>query len=360
MQTQMKAWTLDGLGGPLAFVERAVPEVRPGSVLVRVEAAALLSYQEDYVAGRLLHYSPPSGPFVIGTSAVGTIAAIGRDVWHLEVGHRVMISPHYIARENVDDPAQLLLGLTAYGAGKRIQADWRDGMFAELALVPKEVVTPIVGLDDLDAATLCAATRPIVPFGGLLRGRLAVGETVVITGATGAFGSAAVLLALAMGAARVVAAGRDPRALATLLAVAGQRCVPVTLTGDVATDVAALRTAAGGGAHLAFDIVGRATDPNATLAALRSLRRNGRLVLMGSLQVPLPIDYFELMINNWELLGQFMFPPDAPRRLFDLVRSGLLDLRAIRTRPFPLADLRAAMSAASSAGSLELVVLVLS
>jgi alcohol dehydrogenase len=42
--------------------------------------------------------------------------------------------------------------------------------------------------------------RFIVPFGGLLRGRLAAGETLLVNGATGAFGTAAVLLGVAMGA----------------------------------------------------------------------------------------------------------------------------------------------------------------
>jgi alcohol dehydrogenase len=45
----------------------------------------------------------------------------------------------------------------------------------------------------------------------------------------------------------------------------------VVLTGDVRQDSAKLSEAAGGGAHLAFDQVGSATDPNATIAALRSL-----------------------------------------------------------------------------------------
>src|SRR3954470_24397764 len=207
MQSHMKAWTLDGLGGPLRFADVAIPDPRPGSVLIRIAAASLLSYQEDYVAGKLPHYSPPTGPFVIGSSGVGTIAAVGRDVWHLEVGQRVIVSPHHVARENVEEPAQLLLGLTAYGAGKRAQADWRDGLFAEYGLVPKETVTPAHGLDHLSAAQLCSASRLVVPYGGLLRGRLAAGETAIITGATGAFGSAAVQLALAMGAGRIVAAG---------------------------------------------------------------------------------------------------------------------------------------------------------
>jgi hypothetical protein len=42
----MKAWRLDRLGGTLSFKDIAMPEVRPGSVLVRIEASTLMSYQK--------------------------------------------------------------------------------------------------------------------------------------------------------------------------------------------------------------------------------------------------------------------------------------------------------------------------
>jgi alcohol dehydrogenase len=199
-------------------------------------------------------------------------------------------------------------------------------------------------------------TRYIVPFGGLLRGRLAAGETLVVTGASGAYGSAAVLLGLAMGAARVVAVGRNAGALSALARAGGARVTPVALSGNIAADAAAIRAAAGGGAHLAFDMVGQATDANATLAALRSLRRGGRLVLMGSMSVPLPLAYGEMMFNNWEIMGQFMYPVDAYARLLELVRAGLLDAGTIVARAFPLEALPQAMDAAAGAASLECIV----
>jgi alcohol dehydrogenase len=62
------------------------------------------------------------------------------------------------------------------------------------------------------------------------------------------------------------------------------------------------------------------------------------------------------MLNNWESLGQFMYPADAALRLLDLVRSGLLDIRKIRPRSYPLAALPAAMEAAAEAGNFETIV----
>jgi alcohol dehydrogenase len=352
----MKAWRLDRLGGTLRFEDAPIPEARPGGVVVRVEASALMSYLKAYVEGRLPIYSPPDGPFTPGGNAIGTVHAIGAEVYHLKPGQRVVVSSYIVANDNATEPAQFLLGITAGPTGKSLQADWRDGTLAQYALVPKSCVSPIDALDAFSAAELSVLPRFAVPYGGLLRGRLAAGETIVVTGATGAYGSAAVLLSVALGAGRVVAAGRNKPALDALAQLGGSRVATVVLSGDVEADAQALRAAAGGNAQMAFDMVGGAQDPNATLAALKSLRRGGRLVLMGSMRVPLPISYLEVMLNNLEILGQFMYPQDTFMRLVELARSGLLDIKAIRTRSFPLDALMDAMEVAATAGGLECIV----
>jgi alcohol dehydrogenase len=197
----------------------------------------------------------------------------------------------------------------------------------------------------MDAARLAVVSRFVVPYGGLLRGRLAAGETLVVNGATGAYGSAAVLVAIAMGAGRVVAAGRNADKLHTLVRLAGRVVVPVILSGDSQKDATALRDAAGGGADIAFDMIGGATDPNSTLAALNALRRRGRLVLMGSMTVVLPVPYLQLMMNSLEIMGNFMHPADAYRNVLALVRAGKLDPAMITPKTYRLDELPAAMEA---------------
>ncbi|WP_186071520.1 zinc-binding dehydrogenase [Burkholderia gladioli] len=355
----MKAWQLDRLGGALALVDRPVPEARPGSVVVRMQCSVLMSYMRDYVEGRLPVYRAPARPFVPGGNGVGTIHAVGAGVWHLQAGQRVVISPHLVAPENVVDPAQMLLGVTTVNeAGLRMQQDWPDGTLAEYALLPASAVTPADAVLDLDAGALATSMRYTVPYGGLLKGRLEAGETALVSGATGAYGSAAVRLALAMGAARVIAFGRDAGKLRHLAQATGARVTPVASTGEMAGDVAALRAASqGAGIQLGFDMVGNARDPNLTLASLRSLAFGGRLVLMGTMAVPLPLPYTEVMMNGWEILGQFMYPRDAYRRLLTLIGSGLLPSDAIRAIDFPLAELPAAIAAAAGATASECVVI---
>jgi alcohol dehydrogenase len=93
------------------------------------------------------------------------------------------------------------------------------------------------------------------------------------------------------------------------------------------------------------------------LAALRSLNRGGRLILMGTMTVPLPVSYVEMMFDGWEIMGQFMYPRESYQRLLDLIRSGQLDMNMIRPIVNPLAQLRQAMERATKVGSFECVVI---
>ncbi len=77
---------------------------------------------------------------------------------------------------------------------------------------------------------------------------------------------------------------------------------------------------------------------------------------MGSMTVPLPLSYSDILRNNWEIIGQFMYPPAEYRRLIDIVRAGLLDIHQIRPIVFPLEALPEASEAAARAGNFECVV----
>jgi alcohol dehydrogenase len=153
-----------------------------------------------------------------------------------------------------------------------------------------------------------------------------------------------------------VAAGRNKEMLDQLMRVGGSRVCSVALSGDVEKDTAALRSAARGRAHLAFDMVGNAKDPNSALAALGALYRGGRIVLMGSSTAPVPINYLQVMFNNLEIIGNFMHVQNAYLPMLAVVCSGQLNLRPIGPRAFAFSDLERAMDAAGKAGSLEPVV----
>jgi alcohol dehydrogenase len=130
------------------------------------------------------------------------------------------------------------------------------------------------------------------------------------------------------------------------------------VTGDAAKDLAIIRHAAGGGADVALDLLGRANSTSTTLSSLRALKRGGRLVLMGSAEAPLELSFHEMLANDWELVGQFMYDRTAPDQLAALAAEGLLDLRKIIVTTFKLADFKRAVEAAALMQSLDLTAVV--
>ncbi len=354
-----KAWRLHA-HNDLRFEEVETPSPAPDGVVVRIEAGMVLSYMGRVLSGAV-PYSLPPMPFVPGTNAIGRVVTVGVNVDHVRHGDRVFLSPHL--RGNVPDPEppQILIGLTATvttEAALAMQARWRDGVFTEMAHWPAACVTSLDGLDDKPATELIGLAKLIVPFGGVQRTGLRGGQTILVNGATGYFGSGAVMLAVSMGAGRVVAVGRKRAALETLRDAFGPRVIPAVVTGDATQDAAIIRHAAGGHADVALDLLGGANSTSTTLSCLRALKRGGRLVLMGSAEVPLELSFREMLANDWEVVGQFMYDRTAPGQLASLAAEGLLDLGKIIVSTYPLADFRRAVEAAALMQGLDLTAVV--
>jgi alcohol dehydrogenase len=320
----------------------------------------VLSYMGRVLSGQA-PYSLPPMPFVPGTNAIARVIAVGENVSHVRPGDRVFLSPHLRGDVPDSDPPQILIGLTTTvttPAALTMQMRWRDGVFAEIAHWPAACVTPLFDMNDKPAAELIGLAKLIVPFGGLQRTDMRGGDTILINGATGYFGSGAVMLAASMGAGRVVAVGRKREALEMLRDTFGPRVIPAVVTGDAEKDLAIIRKAAGGRADVALDLLGTAKSTSTTLSCLRALRRGGRLVLMGSAEVPLELSFREMLANDWEVVGQFMYARQAPGQLAQLAAEGLLDLKKIVVTTFHLAEFKRAMEAAALMQGLDLTAVV--
>jgi alcohol dehydrogenase len=354
-----KAWRLHA-HNDLRLDRVATPKPAPDGVVVRIEAGMVLSYTGKVLSGSV-PYSVPPMPFVPGTNAIARVVEAGSNVTHVQYGDRVFLSPHLRGDVPDREPPQILIGLTAMAptpAALALQERWRDGVFAEVAHWPAACVTPLAGLDDKTATELIGLAKLIVPFGGLQRSGLRGGQTIIINGATGYFGSGAVMLAVAMGAAHVVAVGRKQAALEALRETCGPRVIPAVVSGDAARDLPIIRHAAGGGADVALDLLGAAKSTSTTLSSLRALKRGGRLVLMGSAEAPLELSFREMLANDWEVVGQFMYDRTAPGQLARLAAGGLLDLKKIAVTTFALADFKRAVEAAALMQGLDLTAVV--
>lgn len=195
----------------------------------------------------------------------------------------------------------------------------------------------------------------LVPYGGFLAGNLRAGETVLVSGATGNFGSSAVAVALAMGAGRVIATGRNRAMLGELESRFGKRVRSIAVTGDEDADRTTMLAAALGPIDCVFDILPPMARSTQASAAIMAVSPYGRVILMGGINMQggpgLELSYAWIMRNCITLHGVWMYPPHAPAALVKLIRSSLLTIDGFETATFGLDQINEAIAhAAANAG----------
>ena len=353
----MKAAVLHRFGAPLSIQTLPDPVLGTGEVIVDVAAAGVAGYTARIFSGSRNYVLEL--PIVPGPGGIGRVRATGPDATKLKPGDWVFCDSTIRSRDDAVNPDTILQGWTARSAaGLPLHRFYHDGSYAERMLVPTENATPIGEIDAADAGRWCALSSLLVPYGGLLAGELRAGETLVVSGATGGFGSAGVAVALAMGAGRVVATGRNVRALDDLVRRFGARVRSAPMTGVEADDRRTIGERAGGPVDLVLDLLPREASAAQVHAALLAVRPGGRVVLMGGVRSDLALNYNWLMHNDVTVRGKWMYPRDAVPRMIRLVREGLVDLAQFELSEFGLDDAnRAIAHADATAGPLRLTVI---
>ncbi|KAF2030983.1 alcohol dehydrogenase [Setomelanomma holmii] len=314
---------------PLELKSLSTPQPIPGSAIIRMLYAPVVSYSKDVFNGTRAYPYPT--PLVPGPSGIGRIAALGPDATSLQVGQLVYVDSVIRSR---DDPTDVfLLGLTqggTQGSAKLMKEVWRNGTYAEYVAIPLENVAvmneeKVLGKLGYKESELAALSRYAVPYGGLRDIGLEVGETVVVTPATGAFGGAAVAVALAMGA-DVVATGRNEEKLKGLVKRFGEeRVKTVRITENVEDDTEALMKAAGGPVDAVFEISPpMAAKSTHIKSAILALRHGGRVSLMGGILDDYAVPLRTIMRKNIALRGKWMCQRADVKSLVRMVEAGIL------------------------------------
>ncbi|QDP26504.1 quinone oxidoreductase family protein [Bradyrhizobium cosmicum] len=357
----MKAAVLKSFGSPLVIEDVPEPTIGTGEVIVEMVATRVLSYMNEVFSGER-NYALDL-PIIPGPGGIGRVRALGPDATRLAIGDWVFCDPTVRSRDDAAAPDIALQGLTAAGpGGMRLQQHFRHGSFAQQMRVPTENVKRLGAITSEEATRWCALGTLLVPYGGFLAANLRPGEIVLVSGATGNFGSAAVSVALAMGAACVVAPGRNETILADLVRRFGDRVTPVKLTGKEDDDRESMKRAAPGPIDCVFDIMPPSVSTTVVRAAIMTVRPYGRVVLMGGVGMAggagLELPYPWIMRNCNSIHGVWMYPPDAAARLIALVRSGLLRLEEYEATDFDLDHANDAVAhAAANGGPFKLTVI---
>jgi NADPH2:quinone reductase len=253
---------LTGLDG-LSIEELPAPDPGPGEVRIRVRAAGLNFADTLIIAGR--YQERPALPFVPGMEVAGTIEACGA-------------------------------GVTGFAVGERVLATLGHGGFAQAAVTAADNVVRLPdAVDDVAAASLPIAYG--TAYGALCwSGRLQAGETLMVHGAGGGVGLAAVECGHVLGA-MVIATARGAAHLKAASAHGADHLVD-TSAEDVRER--ALELTGGKGVDVIFDPIGG----ELFTTSLRAIAWEGRLLVIGFASGEIPqIPANRLLLKNAGTIG---------------------------------------------------------
>jgi len=263
----MRAMQITDLSGPdsaLELVDLAEPDashaMTPGEGVVVDVRAAGVAFPEVLQTRGEYQVKPPL-PFVPGSEVAGVVRAS-------------------------TDPA--------FAPGDRVAAFCMLGGFAEVAVAPTWLTFALPEALDFAQGAGLILNYHTAYFSLKLRGRLREGETVLVHGAAGGVGTASLQIAKGLGARTIAVVSSDDKE-----AVAREAGADEVLRSDGPWKDQA-KELSGGGVDVVLDPVGgdRFTD------SLRSLRENGRLVVVGFTGGSIPeVKVNRLLLNNIEVVG---------------------------------------------------------
>jgi NADPH2:quinone reductase len=275
----MRAILCHEWGGPetLSVGEVALPEPGPGEVAIAVAAAGVNFADTLMIQGK--YQERPAFPFTPGLEIAGTVTAVGEGVRRIAPGHRVMAVPGH-------------------------------GGFAEAAVARESDVFKIPDTMDFPVAAGFPITYGTAHGALVWRAGLKPGETLLVHGAAGGAGLAAVEVGKALGA-RVIATAGGPEKLAIAKAHGADALIDYR-SEDLRARVKELTE--GRGVDVVFDPVGGAIFD----ASLRSVAWGGRLVVIGFAagtvqQIPANL----LLVKNISAIGFYWgsYRAQAPQLL---------------------------------------------
>jgi NADPH:quinone reductase-like Zn-dependent oxidoreductase len=335
----MKAVVVRSYGGPevLEYLDWPEPAVAPGEVLIRVHAVSVGRTLDVEVRKRGADFHA-SLPRILGSDPAGVVEAVGEGVERVGVGDRVVCTSTLYC----GDCDYCRAGLTNACDRHAVMGVHRDGGYAEYCTVPEVAVERVPGHVTMEQAACMGVSYPMA-WNLLTRaGRLEPGEDVLVMGAGGGLGIAGMLIAKALGARAIAAAGSDWKL---------ERCRD--LLGAAATvnygrpgwsgAVRELSTD-GRGVAVVYDNI---ASPELWEEALATLRPYGRLVTCGAHGGGrVQLDVRRLYRSQLTIAGDTGATAEQTREVFELVADGRLAPPPVFHR-YPLEQAARAQEAAS-------------
>ena len=304
----------------LEMVERTIPALDPGEVLLRMDACGFCHHDFLVMAGTLRRGVAEG--VTLGHEVAGTVVRVADDATGLRPGDRVVS----LLTAACGTCARCRAGrehrcLTGAGVGHG-----RDGGFAQYVALPATALIPIPDTIPAERAALLACPAGVA-LSGIEALNLAPGETVVVTGAGGGLGAHAVQLA-AMEGAEVIAVTTSPAKTPELETMGASLVIEAEAELDIADIVMAVTEDVGADAVL--DTVGPPLWP----AALRCLGQYGRLALLGDVTgEATPLRLAEVIFRDLHIIGVSGVSRATLGRAVGLAETGRLQPVVSQTLP---------------------------
>jgi NADPH:quinone reductase-like Zn-dependent oxidoreductase len=312
----MDAVTFDGHGGTevIGYGEVPDPEVGREDVLVDVKAGALNHL--DVWTRRGMPALDLEMPHVPGSDGAGVVAAVGEDVDRFAEGDRVALS----AGVSCGSCEFCRNGEYPLCASFHVIGEHVPGVHGEYAAVPADNLVPVPG--HVDWETAAAAPLVFQTAWRMLNTRADVspGESVLVLGASGGVGHAAVQIAKHAGAEVWATASTEEK-----LGYAEELGADHVLNYEDANFADEIRAEMGKrGVDVVVDHVGEATWDD----SLKSLAKGGRLVTCGATTGGRPETHVQRVFwNQLDILGSTMATPGEVDDAVELVWDGTFDVR---------------------------------
>ena len=342
----MKAAVFHGPNRPLALEEGPRPRPGVGEVLVQVAACGVCHTDLHYIDHGVKTFMPP--PLILGHEAAGVVA---------ELGPEAPAGPRRTVGERVLLPAVLPCGACeACRRGRenicenlRMFGNNIPGAYAEYVVAPAKDCIPMP--EDVPLEEGCIIADAIsTPYHAVRnRGRVRAGDTVAVFGC-GGLGMNVVQCAVASGAT-VIAVDVNDAKLGTARFLGASALINPRSAGRVDKEIKKLTN---GGVDVAFECIGK---PQTLRTAFDSVRRGGRLVVVGYCAEEVPLPVAKLMYYEIEVVGSLGCPPVEYPRLIELVRRGRLQLAPMVTAKMPLEDINDAFDLLRRGEGLRSIVL---
>ncbi|HXF81584.1 MAG TPA: zinc-binding dehydrogenase [bacterium] len=309
------------------------PEPGVGEVLLRVRAVALNNMDIWARSG------PPGGkpvfpwgrmtlPMITGGDVAGVVEALGPGAGGLAPGDRVVVNPIL----SCGRCERCLAGEQSMCPDYRIFGEHRPGGMAEYTTAPAANLLRLPDGLPFEVAAAAPACYTTAWRGLITVGRLRAGEDLLVVGASGGVGTAAMTIGRFAGARVLALVGSREKAEKA----AALGALPIVRSEHPAFSER-VRELTGGGVHLVSDPVGAATWPE----SIRSLRPGGRMVICGASGGNRPdFDIREVYQRHRQILGAPMGNVTDFRTVMDLVVRGAI--RPVIHAVLPLSEIREA------------------